>query len=941
MRSDIDITNFTSGQLSPRMKGRIDHKAYFNGCDTCLNFVIMPQGGATARPGTLFVAMTKNQNAPARLIPFIFSTIQAYMLAFSNGNVRVYMNDGVVMSGGAPVDIAVPYTTADIPLIKFCQSADTLFLVHPNYPPATLTRSSHISWSYSVMPFKDGPYLDINTDTTNYVTPSGTSGSITLTWTNTININKGAGFTSADIGRLVRVKWYGNWGWCVITAVGSPTQVTATVQGVVNQGAQAGLDGAAWQPNTNYQVNAIVANGAGYGGVGAQYYIATSSGQSATSGVGPQGFGGEILDGSVIWSALGARGNASRIQRTTIYNINDIVQSPTNDYFQAVMGGKSDSSTGAIPVAGGAAVQIDGTVQWVYIPPFVFPTKTLNWALGQWGGTNGYPFTVRFWQERLIFGGCPGWPSRVVGSQPGDFINFAPTKADGTVLAASSIDWNIEDDQVNAINWMIGAGAAVAMQLAIGTFGSEHILQSAPGQGISGEPVSPISVQSYQESTYGSTNTANPLRIGKNVLFVDRSGRKLREWSYQWQKQGYIGIDKLQPSENISRGADGLGVWASGLFDLSYQQTPHQVIWCRRGDGALVSLTYDAEQEVFAPAVHQLGGAYYVDQPLVESVAIIPSPDGTYDEVWLEVCRTTYTSATNYVVVRTIEVLTRYFDGGTIDDAFFVDCGLSGGPHNGSGNLWLFNLGNVNPPTQPPAYSNAAGVNLYSDAAQSWNVGDMVRANGALIEITTYSNSQQVSGTMLRPAKSLQVAQQGSWTIGTPKATFSGFPAAVEGQQVWLQGDGADLGWTTVSGGAVTIPNGQKVSLLTAGYLSQPVLVTMPWEPQRAAGAATQGKMKDIDKLYVRFLETRGANFGRRTTDSWTRGVEDKLTAMSDRQGGDLMDNAPPLNTGIYVLEPTQDYDLEGQIIFTRIGAGPMTVLSVFARGEVAEMPQP
>src|SRR5215471_18789589 len=98
MRTDIDITNFTAGQLSPRMKGRIDHKGYFNGCATCLNFVVMPQGGVTARPGTLLVAPAKDQLAKSKLIPFIFSTVQAYMLSFSNGNVRVYMNDGVVLT---------------------------------------------------------------------------------------------------------------------------------------------------------------------------------------------------------------------------------------------------------------------------------------------------------------------------------------------------------------------------------------------------------------------------------------------------------------------------------------------------------------------------------------------------------------------------------------------------------------------------------------------------------------------------------------------------------------------------------------------------------------------------------------------------------------------------------------------------------------------------
>lgn len=932
MRSDVDLTNFTSGQLSPRMKGRVDHKAFYNGCDTCLNFVVMPQGGVTARPGTMFVALARDQNNKARLIPFIFSTVQAYMLEFSDLRVRVYMNDGVVLSGGVPVDINVPYRTADLDQIKYTQSADTLFIVHPNYPPATLTRSSHTSWTYAAMTFRDGPYLDVNTDTTNYVTPSGPSGSITLTWTNTINLNRGAGLTTADIGRCVRIKWYGNWGWAIITGVSSPTVATATVQGLVNQGAQAGLDGVAWQPNTHYETNAIVSQATAQPG-GISYYVAVSGGTSATTGTGPIGLGSSILDGSVIWSALGNR-NSSKLARTTQYNVGDIVQSPTNDFFQAIVGGKTDSSTGAIPVAGTPGAQIDGTVQWVYLPPFVFPTKTLFWALGQWGGLNGYPYTVRFWQERLMFGGFPGFPSRIVGSQPGDFTNFAPTKADGTVLASSGVDWNIQEDEVNAINWLIGAGSATSMQLGIGTFGSEHILQAAS----SSEALSPTSVQSYQESTYGSRNTSNPIRIGKSVLFMDRSNRKLREWSFYWQAQGYVGPDKLQPSEDISRAAPGLGEWGSGLYELCYQQTPYQTIWCRRGDGILVSFTYDKDQEVFAPAQHRLGGQYSSSWPIVESIAIIPSPDGTYDEIWLEVLRTKYNNPTP---IRTIEVMTRYFDGAMLAQAFHVDCGLTATPGAGAGTLFISTSGNDNPPTQIPSYSGNAHLSTTVATSPVWAVGDVVRANGGLMIINSVTNSSDCYATIIRPLKSQAAVAPGYWFSSTPKGTFTGFPASLEGEQVWLYGDGADLGYVTVSGGAVVIPDGQKVSFLTAGYLAAPVLITMPWEPSRAANAATQGKMKDIDRLYVRFHETRGARYGRRTTDSWTRTAEDKLTPMEDRQGVDSMDNAPPLQSGIYVLEPVADYDLEGQCIFTRDGAAPMTVTAIFARGEVAEMPQP
>src|SRR5262245_14161376 len=106
MEQHIELCNFTAGELSPRLKGRTDLAKYFNGADTQLNMVTMPQGGSTRRPGTLYVADNSDQNNPCRLRRFVFSTVQAYMLEFYNLKIRVYMNDAAV---AGPVDITTPY----------------------------------------------------------------------------------------------------------------------------------------------------------------------------------------------------------------------------------------------------------------------------------------------------------------------------------------------------------------------------------------------------------------------------------------------------------------------------------------------------------------------------------------------------------------------------------------------------------------------------------------------------------------------------------------------------------------------------------------------------------------------------------------------------------------------------------------------------------------
>jgi hypothetical protein len=264
-------------------------KKYFSSCASLVNMVVMPQGGATKRPPTVYVANAKNQSGANRPVRFVFSTVQAYILEFSNGNVRVYMNDGQVLSGLSPVDISVPYTSAELPALKFCQSADTLFIFHPAHPIGTLTRSSHTSWAYATPTFRDGPYLPVNTTATT-LSPSAATGAITLT-------ASAALFAASDVGRAVRLKLYSLWAWLLITVFTDSTHVTAVVQLGTQFGAADAIDGAAWAANKAYPTGAVVTNSS-------QKYIAVAGGISGAT-PGPTGTGTQILDGTVTWKMVG------------------------------------------------------------------------------------------------------------------------------------------------------------------------------------------------------------------------------------------------------------------------------------------------------------------------------------------------------------------------------------------------------------------------------------------------------------------------------------------------------------------------------------------------------------------------------------------------------------------------------------------------------------
>jgi hypothetical protein len=206
-RVAVQLTNFTGGELSPRLDGRNDLAKYPTGCKTLENMIIFPHGSAARRSGTQHVAEVKDSSKETRLIPFEFSTTQTYILEFGNQYIRFYKDNGQILSGGSAYEISSPYLEAELFDIKFAQSADVMYLCHPNHAVRKLARTGHTSWTLTEVDFTNGPYLDDNITTTTFVISAHTVGTgRTLTASSTTGINNNTGFKTSDIGRLVRFR---------------------------------------------------------------------------------------------------------------------------------------------------------------------------------------------------------------------------------------------------------------------------------------------------------------------------------------------------------------------------------------------------------------------------------------------------------------------------------------------------------------------------------------------------------------------------------------------------------------------------------------------------------------------------------------------------------------------------------------------------------------
>ena len=90
--------SFNGGEWSPRMYGRTDLPKYQSAVKRLKNFLITPQGAAMRRSGLRYVAEQASSAAAGRLWPFIFSDEQAYMLLFENQKLRIFRNEGQLVT---------------------------------------------------------------------------------------------------------------------------------------------------------------------------------------------------------------------------------------------------------------------------------------------------------------------------------------------------------------------------------------------------------------------------------------------------------------------------------------------------------------------------------------------------------------------------------------------------------------------------------------------------------------------------------------------------------------------------------------------------------------------------------------------------------------------------------------------------------------------------
>jgi hypothetical protein len=776
--------SFSRGELSPRLSSRVDLTMYQTGLETCRNWIVLPHGGLTVRPGTRFVAEVKDSAKEARLLPFEFSTDEAYVIVAGDAHFRFMRDGGVVFVEDTDAVIVNGGFDADL---------------------SGWTTGGAVSWSSGAAAFASTATL------TQAVTVSDPEIEVVLAFA----IGGAAGdFVTVRVG----------------TSAGAADILA-------DSDCQSGFHTRKFTPgegNATFHVQFLF-------GAGAPTLDDVRFIDDATIEVGSPFADSDLADLHYTQSA-------------------DVLYLAHRDFAPRRLSRTGHASWSLEEIA-------------------------FTGAPEAWGEGN-YPRVVGFYEDRLGWGSTPNEPQTLWFSKTGDFEDLTTGAEDD-----DGLEFTISAGQVNAIRWI-----AEDQELQIGTSGATRTLA---GAGVDAA-LTPNSVKGKRHTTYGSA-AIQPVQTGAVTLFVGRNRRRIREFVYSFDVDRFVSPDLSLLSEHMTR---------PGIREIAYAQDPDSIVWMCLNDGQLVGMTYERDQDVVAWHRHHLGGATATaGHGIVESVAVVPGQ--VRDELWLIVRREIGGETRRFV-----EQLAPVFDSVTmeagVEEAFFVDCGLS----------------YIAAPVAVTGVTNGSPVTVTAPAhgipenglVRFEGVGGMAELNGPSFRAVNRTDDtfelETPSGTAV-DGSALSAFTTGG-TVRLLAQAVSGLDH-LEGEIVAILGDGAVYPRQAVAGGSVTLANGGAAAIIHVGLPFSALARTLRPEAGSPDGTA-QGRRKRIHKIVLRLRDALGLKVGR---------SEAELDVIPFRRAGDAMDNAPPFFEGEKEILFNGGWDTAGQVTVVQDQPLPAHLLAI------------
>jgi len=648
-----------AGEISPRLHGRTDFSKYPNAVEIGLNVIPLAEGGLMRRPGTRYVSEINSSSVKGRLRKFKYSNTQAYMLELGANVMRFYRHQARITANNITASITNGTFTSNITnwtsrstgggSIAHDATNGRLSLVPGG------TGATDIGWAEQqvtnaaalehVLKFRvigapsDRIELRIGTASTgsqliadqlyevgyHCVAFTATAADFYVQFRNRGNFrNKTVQIDDVSLIDNVGINLDTPWPESVLYELSGPQsndvlyffhEEYPTYRLERHGHASWSLEEVAWEDGPWLEENTT----------------ATTLTFSAATGLGVTVTASSVegINGGAGWQTT----DVGRLIRLTDSTVN---------WGWAVITSRTSTTV--------VVADVRRTV--------VVATAETKWRLGAWSGSTGYPSCGAFYEQRLLAAGTTDQPQTFWGSQTSDFENMAPDSpnSDGTTWAGTvedddAFDYTLSADDAHNIVWMSPGEDT----LVIGTISGEWVPEST------GAVLTPTDITVRQQTSHGCAKV-DPVRVDHVVLFLQRAKRKVREFGFSFEVDGYQALDMTRLAEHMTRG---------GLVEMDYAEEPDSLLWAVRNDGVLCSMTFRREEDVVGWARHIIGGSFGSGNAVVESVQVIPGADGAgqvkssenRDEVWLIVKRTINGSTKRY-----IEVMEGNFEGVLKDD---------------------------------------------------------------------------------------------------------------------------------------------------------------------------------------------------------------------------------------------------------------------------------
>ena len=519
--------------------------------------------------------------APVRLIDFNVSSTVRYVIELGDGYARFWKDDATLLEDavndpGNPLVLATPYSAAEIFAVQLAQLGNLAYFVHPNHPPQKLERSFRanvsseiFTWSEVVWSFPC--FRDSNVSNVT-ATPSATTGTVQTIAFNADPFTETVNYSRYTGARILLAQRRADSQRKL--ALTSPSAATTAISIL-----------------GDYEVYT-------YGVFTGSLRIQAKDAAGAWTTLKSFQFSGEADGRNIVYRATTEKETELRLDQTWTSGTTGVAYIEAGDsrrvgYARILSGIRFDNSLPDVDVA----IEDD----------FDSTSATTEWAIEAWAEYAGYPRAVAFHEQRLWFGGTELQPNTIWASATNDFENFRRGGFDSDSLA-----FTLAASEGSAIQSMVSHDALVLFTQ------SEEWTAATSEQ----TAITPSNIFVRRQSRFGSAHR-QAFVAANNLLFLQRGSRKLRQFSYGGGGDG-AAADLSLLAEHVT---------LSGIQQIAFQQQPDPIIWMIRGDGVLLSLTYEADQNVIAWARHTTGTG------LFESAAVIYGDAGEADEVWLVVHR--------------------------------------------------------------------------------------------------------------------------------------------------------------------------------------------------------------------------------------------------------------------------------------------------------------